>query len=79
MFKEERELSNQYVKQLNIRTPSIQQRARNLSGGINEGRYRQMVGGKAQIVMDEPTCGVDVGAKIEIYNLMHQIQPRSPW
>lgn len=71
----ERELSLRFVKQLNIRTPSIEQRARNLSGG----NQQKVVIAKwlsvrpKVIIMDEPTRGVDVGAKIEIYNLMHEM------
>jgi len=75
MFKEERELSNQYIKQLNIRTPSIQQRVRNLSGGNQQKVViaKWLAVKPKVLIMDEPTRGVDVGAKIEIYNLMHQM------
>jgi ABC-type sugar transport system ATPase subunit len=74
-FNKERELSSQYVKQLNIRTPSIEQRARNLSGGNQQKVViaKWLAVKPKVLILDEPTRGVDVGAKIEIYNLMHQM------
>lgn len=71
----ERELSSLYVKQLNIRTPSIEQRARNLSGGNQQKVViaKWLAVKPKVLILDEPTRGVDVGAKIEIYNLMHQM------
>ena len=71
----ERELSSLYVKQLNIRTPSIEQQARNLSGGNQQKVViaKWLAVKPKVLILDEPTRGVDVGAKIEIYNLMHQM------
>jgi len=65
----------QAVKQLSIRTPHIDQKTRHLSGG----NQQKVVLGKwltlspKVLLLDEPTRGVDVGAKEEIYRLMEQL------
>jgi len=67
--------SEQAVKQLSIRTPDIDQQTRHLSGG----NQQKVVLGKwlalspNVLLLDEPTRGVDVGAKEEIYRLMEQL------
>ncbi|MDR0403200.1 MAG: sugar ABC transporter ATP-binding protein [Treponema sp.] len=64
------------VTSLKIRTPSIDQYVRNLSGG----NQQKVVVGKwlmrdAKIVIfDEPTRGIDVASKIEIYNIMNELK-----
>lgn len=61
-----------YIKDLKIKTPSIHQTAKNLSGG----NQQKVVIGKwlckesKIIIFDEPTRGIDVGAKFEVYELM---------
>lgn len=71
----EEKISREYVKSLNIRTPSIDQLSKNLSGG----NQQKVVIAKwltlkpKVLIVDEPTRGIDVGAKIEIYNLIHQM------
>jgi ABC-type sugar transport system ATPase subunit len=71
----ERELARHYIDALGIRTPSMEQKARNLSGG----NQQKVVLGKwlalqpKILILDEPTRGVDVGAKAEIYSLMHKM------
>lgn len=63
------------VAQLNIKTPSLEQRVRNLSGG----NQQKVVLAKwlatrfKVIIFDEPTRGIDVGAKQEIYRLMNTL------
>jgi ribose transport system ATP-binding protein len=63
------------VQALAIKTPSLQQRVKNLSGG----NQQKVVLGKwltadARIfIFDEPTRGIDVGAKNEIYHLLNQL------
>ncbi len=63
------------VDQLSIRTPSLDQKAKNLSGG----NQQKLVVGKwlakdADIlIFDEPTRGIDVGAKQEIYSLLNDL------
>jgi len=69
------EYSNKYVASLNIKTPNIMARVRNLSGG----NQQKIVLGKwlgtdpTVFILDEPTRGIDVGAKQEIYKLMTDI------
>ena len=61
---------------MNIKTPSLRQRVMNLSGG----NQQKVVLGKwfarnpKIYLFDEPTRGIDVGAKVEIYNLMNQLK-----
>ena len=71
----EREISEKMVKDLNVKTPSDEQIVRLLSGG----NQQKVVLGKwlAQepkvLFLDEPTRGIDVGAKAEIYGLMEAL------
>jgi len=67
--------TERYRKELNIRTPSINQYVRNLSGG----NQQKVVVSKALMadpdifIVDEPTRGIDVGAKTEIYNILNDM------
>lgn len=67
--------TNKYVDDLKIKTPNIEQLAKNLSGG----NQQKIVIGKwlmtepKILILDEPTRGIDVGAKYEIYNLMNKL------
>ncbi|MEB4796037.1 sugar ABC transporter ATP-binding protein [Paenibacillus chondroitinus] len=69
------QVSGQYVESLKIKTPSVQQKAKFLSGG----NQQKVVIGKwlhrdCQIlIFDEPTRGIDVGAKSEIYALLEDL------
>ncbi len=71
----EKDLAQMYVNQLNIRTPSINQFARNLSGGNQQKVIiaKWLAVQPRVLIVDEPTRGVDVGAKIEIYNLIRKM------
>ncbi len=64
-----------YVQRFQIRTPSIERRVVNLSGGNQQkvviAKWLMMQ--PKILIMDEPTRGIDVGAKSEIYDLMHQL------
>ena len=73
--KMEKDLAQMYVQQLNIRTPSIDQFARNLSGGNQQKVIiaKWLAVKPKVLIVDEPTRGVDVGAKIEIYNLLRKM------
>ncbi len=70
--KKERLQAQEYVDKLKIKTPGIHQMTVNLSGG----NQQKVVIGKVLaaksdiIIFDEPTRGIDVGARFEIYNLM---------
>src|SRR5699024_10288545 len=68
-------VANEYIKKLGIRTPHAQQFVKNLSGG----NQQKVVIAKWLerncdiLIFDEPTRGIDVGAKSEIYNLMNEL------
>ena len=72
---EEIRSAEKYVSELRIKTPSIEQTVGNLSGG----NQQKVVLGKwlmtapKVLILDEPTRGIDVGAKFEIYNIMNQL------
>jgi len=84
----ERAMAARSIAELQIRTPSAEQPVQYLSGGnqqktvlakwlaigTTEDRGRRTNGmGPAVILFDEPTRGIDVGAKVEIYALMRQL------
>lgn len=72
---ETRMTAAQYVQALSIKTPSLQQKVKNLSGG----NQQKVVIGKwltadtSILIFDEPTRGIDVGAKSEIYRLLNDL------
>lgn len=74
--KVEAETAETFIKKLRIRTPSRHQDILNLSGGNQQkvilGRWLAEQGVRVLIV-DEPTRGIDVGAKSEIYDLLYQL------
>ncbi|MDG3085374.1 ATP-binding cassette domain-containing protein [Vibrio hannami] len=67
--------ADEQVKTLNIKTPSIEQLIGNLSGGNQQkvilGRWLST--DMKVILLDEPTRGIDVGAKSEIYELIFKL------
>ena len=71
----EREAFGGYVKNLQIRTPHQEQLARNLSGGNQQKVVlaKWLQANSEILIFDEPTRGVDVGAKYEIYVLMRKL------
>lgn len=73
--KKEKEIADYYIKRLKIRTPSPEQLAGNLSGGNQQKVVlaKAMAAQSQILIFDEPTRGVDVGAKQEIYQLMNQL------
>ncbi len=72
---QERNIAQKYIQQLSIKTPSEQQFCQNLSGG----NQQKVVLAKwlstqpKVLLMDEPTRGIDINAKNEIYRLMKQL------
>jgi ribose transport system ATP-binding protein len=68
-------LAGDIVEKLDIRTPSLRQRVRNLSGGNQQKVIiaRWLALKPKVLILDEPTRGVDVGAKAEIHALMRQL------
>jgi ABC-type sugar transport system ATPase subunit len=74
----ERDATNQMVDELRIRTPSIEQLVRNLSGGTQQKVVlaKWLLGNARVFLFDEPTRGIDVGAKAEIYKIMVDLAAR---
>ncbi len=74
----ETETTNTEIAELRIRTPSAEQTVRNLSGGNQQkvvlGKW--LIGNARVFLFDEPTRGIDVGAKAEIYALMVELLRR---
>ena len=72
---EEIKYATEYTQDLKIKTPSIEEKAVNLSGG----NQQKVVLGKwlmtkpKVLILDEPTRGIDVGAKVEIYNIINDL------
>lgn len=77
-LKERKTISEKYVDKLAIRTPSIDQLIKNLSGGNQQKVIlaRWMATNPKLIILDEPTRGIDVGAKVEIEKLIHEFSDR---
>ncbi|MBA7609644.1 Ribose import ATP-binding protein RbsA [subsurface metagenome] len=73
--KEEKEAVNSQVKALDIRTTSIEQEAQFLSGGNQQKLIiaKWLLGNPRVIIFDEPTIGIDVGTKIEIYHRLREL------
>jgi len=71
----DREKAEQYIHDLDIRTLGPQQRVRNLSGGNQQKVVlAKLLNTKADLfIFDEPTRGIDVGSKAEIYQLMGRL------
>ena len=72
---QEKATVNEYIGKLNIKTPSMQQLARNLSGGNQQKVVlaKWLLSDSKVIIFDEPTRGIDVGAKIEVYNIINDL------
>jgi ribose transport system ATP-binding protein len=74
--KKESELCEKAVSGLMIKTPNLEVDANTLSGGNQQkvvvGKW--LVRNSKVILFDEPTRGIDVGAKVEIYNLMNRLK-----
>jgi rhamnose transport system ATP-binding protein len=77
-FRRERELAARFVRQLGIKVPSLATRVGNLSGGNQQkvALARWLAANPAILILDEPTQGVDVGAKAEIHRLMCELAGR---
>ncbi|MGF6567999.1 L-arabinose ABC transporter ATP-binding protein [Paraburkholderia fungorum] len=77
--KKEAETADRFIKLLKIKTPSRRQKIRFLSGGNQQkailSRWLAEPDLKV-VILDEPTRGIDVGAKHEIYNVIYQLAER---
>ena len=72
---EERAVAEKYKTDLTIKTPSVEQTVQNLSGGNQQKVVlaKWLFTGSKILIFDEPTRGIDVGAKSEIYKLMNEL------
>jgi len=73
--KEINKVAQKYVEKLNTKTPSITQLVRNLSGGNQQKVVvaKWLIRDTQILIFDEPTRGIDVGAKSEIYKLIYEL------
>ena len=71
----ERQIAGAFVQRFGIKTPSVDTPAGQLSGG----NQQKVVLGKALmtnprvVLLDEPTRGIDVGAKIDVYEIVNRL------
>ncbi len=70
---QERSIAGKYIDSMSIKTPSAEQRVKFLSGGNQQkvSIAKSLMTQPKVLILDEPTRGVDVGAKREIYELMN--------
>jgi L-arabinose transport system ATP-binding protein len=71
----EREVVGSFVEKLQVRTPSLDQEVGKLSGGNQQKVVlsRWLAARPKILILDEPTRGIDVGAKAEIYSLIDEL------
>jgi ribose transport system ATP-binding protein len=74
-FSQAEKLAREYIEKLKIRTPSVKQLVRNLSGGNQQKVIiaRWLTLNPRILILDEPTRGIDVGTKAEIHALMNEL------
>lgn len=71
----EKEKAKKWIDSLNIKTPSAETLLESLSGGNQQKVIlaRWLESGSKILILDEPTIGIDVGSKVEIYKLMEDL------
>lgn len=76
--KTENQIADKYIRELRIRTPSREGITKNLSGGNQQKVVlsKWLFSDAKVVIFDEPTRGIDVGAKVEIYNLINELAER---
>lgn len=72
----EKERVNSYIDRIRIKTPNMEQLIKNLSGGNQQkvAIAKALMIHPDVLILDEPTRGVDVGAKKEIYDLINEFK-----
>ena len=74
--RKENDISQKAIKDMNIKLPHAEVNAETLSGGNQQkvvvGKW--LAGNSKLVMFDEPTRGIDVAAKVEIYHLMNQLK-----
>lgn len=73
--KKESDIAQHYKNELGIKAPNLSQLVKNLSGGNQQKVIlaKWMAADSELIILDEPTRGIDIGAKYEIYKLINQL------
>ncbi|MCO5222171.1 MAG: sugar ABC transporter ATP-binding protein [Thermomicrobiales bacterium] len=73
--REERNLAQRYIDALSVRTPSMEQKVVNLSGGNQQKVVlaKWLALDPKVLIVDEPTRGIDIGAKAEVHSLLSQL------
>jgi len=73
--REERELAERFIEALSVRTPSMEQKVVNLSGGNQQKVVlaKWLALNPKVLIVDEPTRGIDIGAKAEVHSLLSQL------
>jgi ribose transport system ATP-binding protein len=73
--KREHSIAEKFSEELRIKTPSVEQQVENLSGGNRQKVVlaRWLFTKSKLLIFDEPTAGIDVGVKYEIYNLINKL------
>ena len=73
--KSEKKAVKEFISKLKIKTPSSETKVENLSGGNRQKVVlaRWLFSNAKLIIFDEPTIGIDIGVKYEIYNLINQL------
>lgn len=71
----ERVAAEKYRKEFHVKTPSIEERVANLSGGNQQKVVlaKWVISNPDVLILDEPTRGIDVGAKYEIYEIINNL------
>ena len=74
-MRKQREIADQYIKALRIKTPDAEKAVKLLSGGNQQKVLlaRWIITEPKLLILDEPTRGIDIGAKFEIAKLMEQL------
>ena len=74
-IRKEKDLANTWVKNLSIKTPSIEKDVGGLSGGNQQkvALAKWQSGGADIFLLDHPTRGLDVGAKEDVYDMVREI------
>jgi len=73
--REEEQLASEYFKRMNVKAPSTETRIESLSGGNQQKVLlaRWLIADPKVMLLDEPTRGIDVGSKVEIYKIMTEL------